>query len=116
MSRGDDILARLVAATRNTGPGFVLAWSRLGPDSFRLSATGETFTKVWASAVLQQVHPGADIDELMPAPSEAPAPPPPRAETNTAPRPASPAGNLTPAQWRSISAAAAADTRRRRRR
>jgi hypothetical protein len=114
VSRGDDILARLVALTRNTGPGFVLAWSRLGPDSFPLSATGETFTKVWASAVLQQVHPGADIDELLPAPPEAPEPPAPRAVTSTPPRPVSPAGNLTPAQWRSIREAEAADTRRRR--
>lgn len=117
MSRSDDILNRLTAVTRNTGPGFVLAWSRLGTDSFRLNATGEIFTKVWASAVLAEVHPGADIDALCPVPAAPVKPASAPAGSKPTVQAARPAGTLTERQHRSIiEADAAAEGRRRRRR
>jgi hypothetical protein len=116
MSRSDEILSQLVAVTRNTGPGFVLAWTRLGPDSFRLNATAQNFSKVWANAVLQQVHPGADIDALFPLQRSPVKPDRPLVSRPTVQDVVKPAGTLTPRQWRSIADAdAAAEGRRRRR-
>lgn len=62
MSASDEILNRLVSISRASGPTFWAAWKRLGPDAFRLTATGEIFNRAWANMVLQQIHPGADIE------------------------------------------------------
>lgn len=60
MSASDEILNRLIAVTRASGPSFWAAWERVGLD-YRLKATGEIFPPVWANMVLQQMHPGADL-------------------------------------------------------
>ncbi|SEM91598.1 hypothetical protein SAMN04488103_102434 [Gemmobacter aquatilis] len=101
MSRSDEILNRLVSLTRRD---FVAAWERVGTDAFRLRASGEIFTRAWVNAVLQEVHTGADLDAMLPAP-----PPPP-------PAPVRAGEPSTAAQWRSIREADEADTRRTRRR
>jgi hypothetical protein len=115
MSKSDDILNSLVWYTQKHG-GFVAAWSRIAPDDFTLKATGRHYSKNWANAVLQQIHPGADIDALFPPPKVVPVQNP---ATVVKPVPASaakPAGTLSAAQWRSINEAdAAAEGRRRRR-
>ena len=112
MSRSDDILNRLVSLTRRD---FVAAWERVGPDAFRLRTSGKIFTRAWVNAVLQEVHMGADLDAMLPAPPPPPPAPVRAVESTTAPA-AQPAGNLTAAQWRSIREADEADTRRTRRR
>ncbi len=64
MSASDEIINRLVAVTLATGP-FAQAWERLGPDTFRMRESGETVSHVWANMVLQQIHVGADLQEVL---------------------------------------------------
>lgn len=62
MSKSDDILNRLVTITQATGPDFWSAWEPSHAGGYRLKATGEVFSRPWANAVLQELHPGADIE------------------------------------------------------
>jgi hypothetical protein len=113
MSKSDEVLAKLVAATLQNG-GFIAAWERIG-DEFRLKATGQKISKVWANELLQRLHPGSDIDALFPPPRVVPMPKPVVKKAVPASA-AKPAGTLSAAQWRSIiEADAAAEGRKRRR-
>lgn len=60
MSASDEILTQLVSITRATGRTFWKAWEPAG-EGYRLKATGEEFSRPFANAVLQEIHPGADI-------------------------------------------------------
>lgn len=62
MSHSDEILNGLVAITKASAPTFWAAWEAAGPDAYRLKATGEVYGRVWANAVLQDVHPGAVLE------------------------------------------------------
>lgn len=66
MSASDVIIDQLVAATKASGPSFAEAWERLAPDVFCLKSTGACVNRAWCAMVLQQIHVGAMLDEVLP--------------------------------------------------